>query len=218
MREPINIMIVEDHLDYRETLIDVLQQVAQINHILAFSTAEIALRKLETLPSDQVPHLLLLDLKLPGMSGLQSIRWFKRSVPNLQIIILTQSSAEEEFLMAMAQDASGYLLKSSTISQITTAIESVQNGGVSIDPQVATYLVNQLNQVTTHRASIEKPLSQRELQILTLLANGKPRKEIASHLKISLNTVAYHVDHIYQKLRVENAPAAIAQGFRCGLL
>jgi DNA-binding NarL/FixJ family response regulator len=98
MSEPINIIIVEDHLGYRETLIEVLRQVGQIKPILDFSTAEIALRKLEKLPPNQVPDLLLLDRNLPGMSGLQSIAWFKKHVANLKIIILTQSATEENFI------------------------------------------------------------------------------------------------------------------------
>ena len=152
------------------------------------------------------------------MSGLQSIPWFNKSLPNLKIIVLTQSSAEEDFLTAMAQGASGYLLKSATIYQITEAIHSVQSGGASIDPQVAKYLLKSLNQSASPKVTPVRPLSERELQILTLIANGNARKEISSRLDISINTVCYHVDHIYEKLNVANAPAAIAQGFRTGIL
>ena len=218
MSEPINIILVEDHLGYRTTLIRALKQAAQIKHIHEYSTAEVALRELEKIPSDQTPDLLLLDLNLPGMSGLQSIQWFRKYAPKLNIIVLTQSSVEGDILEAMAAGASGYLLKSATISQITDAIESVQSGGASIDPKIAKYILKHLNEHTSHKVTLVKPLSERELQILTLLANGNARKEISSQLNISLNTVAYHIDHIYEKLNVENAPAAIAQGFRSGLL
>jgi two-component system nitrate/nitrite response regulator NarL len=118
----------------------------------------------------------------------------------------------------MAQGASDYLLKSSTIAQITTLVQSVQKGGTSIDPQVAKYLLNALPNPTANKATLVRPLAKRDLQTLALLANGNIRKEISSQLNISLNTVSYHVDHIYEKLNVENAPAAIAQEFRSGLL
>ncbi len=218
MSDPINIMLVEDHLGYRSMLIRALKQAAKIKSISDFSTAEVALRALEKMKPEHAPDLLLLDLNLPGMSGLESLPWFKKYAPKLKVIILTQSTVEEDIFQAMSSGASGYLLKSATISQITEAIQSVQSGGASIDPKIAKYILKHLNQHISKKVTLRKPLSDRELQILTLLAEGKARKEISNELTISLNTVAYHVDHIFEKLNVENTPAAVAQGFRSGLL
>ena len=217
MSDPINIILVEDHIGYRSMLIRALKSATKIGRIKEFSTAEIALRELEKMPHQEIPDLLLLDLNLPGMSGLDAIHWFKKYASKLKIVILTQSTIEEDILTAMVLGASGYLLKSATVAQITDAIQSVMEGGASIDPQMAKYILKQIDQAPK-KPTLKKPLSERELQILDLLAQGKVRKEISDELNITINTVAYHVDHIYEKLEVVNAPAAVAKGFRSGLL
>ena len=94
----------------------------------------------------------------------------------------------------------------------------MMDGGASIDPKVAKYLLRQVNQGTRKQAPLKKPLSDREMEILTLLAEGKVRKEISEDLRITVNTVAYHVDHIYQKLNVMNAPAAVDAAYKSGIL
>ena len=218
MSKKINLMLVEDHLGYRTMLIRALKAEAELGMIYEFSTVEVALRKVQEMKPGQSPDLLLLDLNLPGMTGLDSITWFKKYAPKLKIIILTQSSKEEDILHAISLGASGYLLKSATVSQISEAIHSVQNGGASLDPKIAKYVLKHLDQNTSKKITLKKPLSERERQVLVLLADGKGRKEISDQLNISLNTVAYHVVHIYEKLDVENAPAAIAKGFRSGIL
>tara|TARA_B110000483_G_scaffold200734_1_gene241285 strand:+ start:255 stop:605 length:351 start_codon:yes stop_codon:yes gene_type:complete len=113
---------------------------------------------------------------------------------------------------------SGYLLKSSTIAQITDAIQSVLAGGATIDPQMANFILKQVAKNSAQKRTLKKDLSDRELEVLKLLAQGKVRKEISTELEITINTVACHVDHIYEKLEVVNAPAAVAEGFRSGIL
>lgn len=218
MSAPINIMLVEDHVGYRSMLIRALKTTTKTNRIHEYSTSEVALRMLEKMNAQEAPQIVLLDLNLPGMSGLESIQWFKKFSSTLKIIVLTQSTVEEDILTAISHGASGYLLKSATVSQIVDAIQSVRDGGASLDPKMAKYILKQIKQRTREKTVINKSLSERELQILTLLAQGKVRKEISEELSISVNTVAYHVDHIYEKLEVVNAPAAVAKGFRSGLL
>ncbi len=218
MTDKINIMVVEDHKGYRTMLIRALKSVTDIADLSEFSTAEVALRKLEHMNASETPDLLLLDLNLPGMCGLDAIPWFKKYSEKLKIIILTQSSVEEDILQAISHGANGYLLKSATMDQIAEAIHSVMDGGASIDPKVAKYLLKQVTQASVKKSSLKRKLSDREMEILTLLAEGKVRKEISVELNITVNTVAYHVDHIYQKLDVMNAPAAVGAAYKKGIL
>lgn len=218
MSGDIKIMLVEDHSGYRTMLVRALKNSIGIDSISEFSTADIALRTLEQMGPQEIPDLLLLDLNLPGISGLESIQWFKKYASNLKIIVLTQSSVEEDILTALSLGASGYLLKSATVAQISDAIQSVMNGGASIDPNMANYILKYVKQHSQKKPTLKKALSERELQVLTLLAQGKVRKEISIKLDITVNTVAYHLDHIYEKLEVLNAPAAVAKGIRSGLL
>jgi DNA-binding NarL/FixJ family response regulator len=159
----------------------------------------------------------LLDLNLPRMSGLEAIPWFKKYAPEIKIIVLTQSDAEADILQAIQSGASGYLLKSSRPNQIIESIKTVMNGGASLDANVARFVLDTLK----NKLPKEQPttsLSKRELEVISLLADGLARKEIADQLKISKNTVIYHIKHIFVKLEAINTPAAISKAYRAGIL
>ena len=210
-------MLVEDHLGYRVALARSLRRLAKIKAIMEFSTAETALRSLENLSAENKPTILLLDLNLPGLKGIESISWFRKYAPKLKIIILTQSNNEADILVAISQGASGYLLKSATSTQIMDAITTVINGGASLDPKVAKYILTKVITDSIKTNFEGNPLSRREQEILNYIAQGMVRKEICEKLNISINTVAYHIDHIYTKLGVLNAPAAVDIAHRKGL-
>jgi DNA-binding NarL/FixJ family response regulator len=209
-------MLVEDHPGYRETITRALKREPGITVVSQFGTAEIALRSLQDQPAKITPDLVLLDLNLPGISGLNAMPAFRNAIPAAKIIILTQSDREADILKAISLGANGYLLKSSTITQIKAAIQIVMDGGASLDPAVAKYLLNSLQSLLPQE-NLKIDLSGRELEILTLLGEGMMKKEISERLNISITTVAYHVKHIYEKLQVQNAPAAIAKAYRAGV-
>jgi DNA-binding NarL/FixJ family response regulator len=178
-------------------------------------TPEIALRSLEG--SDRtIPDLILLDLRLPGMDGLEALPWFLKALPTAKVIILTLSDAEADVLKAIKLGASGYLLKSSRADQLTEGIRSVMAGGASLDAGVARLIIDTL-QTTLPGNKPKQLLSKRELEILSLLAEGHVKKEICNQLKISYSTVDTHVGHIYNKLDASNAPAAIHRAHKLGL-
>ncbi len=216
MKDKINIMLVEDHPAYREVIDRAIKRDSSFDLISQFGTAEIALRSVQEAVANEIPDIILLDLNLPGMSGLESIPWFKKYIPKTEILVLTQSDKEADIHAAISDGASGYLLKSATISQIKEAIQTVVDGGASLDPNVARYILDKMKAIPL----FEKPLrglSERELEILTLLSGGYVKKEIADKLDIGVTTVAYHVKHIYEKLNVQNAPAAVHKAHCLGL-
>ena len=217
MKNTIRIMLVEDHPGYREVIERALKRVSHLQLVSQFGTAEIALRSVQVANNPNTPDLVLLDLNLPGMSGLEAIGWFKKYLPKTEIIILTQSDTEADVMAAISAGAAGYLLKSSTVKQIKEAIQIVSEGGASLDPNVARYILDKMKGAPVPEQE-HKRLSDRELEILTLLSDGLVKKEIADKLGISVSTVAYHVRHIYEKLNVVNAPSAVARAFRFGIL
>ena len=209
-------MLVEDHPGYREVITRALKNEERIELISQFGTAEIALRSLQDRSTRKVPDLILLDLNLPGLSGLEALPYFKQSIPDTKIIILTQSDKEADILNAISLGAKGYLLKSSTANQIREGIKTVINGGASLDPAVANFILKTMSD-RPRKVPLEKELSEREMEVLSRLGEGLVKKEIASVLGISITTVADHVTHIYEKLEVRNAPSAINKAHRLGL-
>ena len=218
MKATIRILLIEDHLGYRQVLQRAIKRLPDLELIGLFGTAEGALRSLKTVTSSNYPDVILLDLNLPGMSGLETIPWLEKYVEKSKIIVLTQSDNEADILSAISLGASGYLLKSATLSQITEGIHTVMNGGAPIDSGVAKFILKLVRtQSGQPESRFVKPLSKREKEILSLLADGLLKKQIADKLGISITTVAYHVKHIYEKLHVQNAPSAVAKAFRRGI-
>lgn len=218
MSHQIRIMMVEDHPEYREIVELALGKESDMKLISQFGTVERALRSLRDRDNGgQSPDVILLDLNLPGMGGLEAVSHFTNEVPDARIIILTQSDREDDVLKAVMLGASGYLLKSSTVRQLTEGIRTVMAGGASLDTKLAKFVLNTLK-TKLPKNEIEQLLTERELDVLSLLAEGRVKKEIAERLQISMSTVVTHVTHIYEKLNAPNAPSAIAKAFQMGIL
>ncbi|MGY8693131.1 MAG: response regulator [Verrucomicrobiia bacterium] len=215
MNTPIQVMLVEDNKAYREVVNLAIEEEKDIEIMDQYGTSEIALRSLQSMSAPR-PEIVLLDLRLPGMSGLDSIRYFREYAPNTKIIILTQSDQEADVLRAILLGASGYLLKSARVKEIVDGIRLVHNGGATLDSSVAKFLLQNL-QSRLPKESLNMGLSDRELEILKLLSEGLVKKEIAEKLEIGYSTVDTHVSHIYEKLHVNNAPSAVGKAYRLGL-
>ena len=217
MGKQIKVMLIEDHPEYREVIDLALKDEPDMELASQVGSAERALRVLQNRLDHNWPDLILLDLNLPGSSGLEALPSLHACCPQAKVIVLTQSDRESDVLQAVHSGASGYLLKSSTVNQIVEAIRTVNAGGVTLGSGVAKYILRTV-QSQLSLAEDQNALSPRELEILSLLGEGRLKKQIASELGISVSTVATYIRRIYDKLNVQNAPAAITQAYRSGVL
>ena len=211
----IRIMVVEDNVDYRTVIALAIDDATDMELTGLFGTTEIALRTLEMTNESDQPDILLLDLRLPGMSGLDALPLIHAASPATRIIILSQSDAPNDIVRAISSGVSGYLLKSARLKEITEAIRTVSQGGGSLDKNVAKFI---LEKMTTKELFHIDALTERENEILVMLSKGFVKKEIATQLGIGYSTVDTHVSHIYKKLGVSNAPAAVSKAYQSGIL
>jgi len=215
----IRIVLIEDNPEYRRALSMAMEHSPGFEMVEKFGTAEQALADLRASGLSKRVDVILLDLGLPKMQGLESIPWLQKFAPEARIIVLTQSDKKEDVIKAIRMGVAGYLLKSTSMEGIREGISEVIQGGASIDPEVAIYLLKQIREPDSK--IIEEPerqLSKRELEVLDCISKGLARKEIGRKLGISENTVVSHIRHIYDKLNVPNAPSAISSAYEAGIL
>lgn len=217
MSKKIRILMIEDHPEFRETVAFVLNRSEDLELVSQFGNAELALRSLQDPKEDNDINIILLDLNLPGISGLEAIPWIKDYNPKSKIIVLSQSDAEADVLRAIQSGAEGYLLKSSTMDQIKQGIRSVNAGGATLDPELAKFVLHTLQTKLPKDKDKTIDLTKREYQVLEAVADGLSQKQVGTKLKISSYTVTDHLKNIYDKLKVQNAPQAIAKAYRSGI-
>ena len=201
------VWLIEDHADSRRVLARVLNRATTMQCPCAFASCEEALAALGTKPH---PDVILLDVGLPGMSGIEGIRHIKALSPTTHVIMLTVFDDQEKVFKAICAGASGYLLKTADEDAVTGAIEEVLQGGAPINPRVARMVLNMF-------ASRSAPpiqdygLSDREREVLELMVQGLVKKEIADRLHLSYHTVDNHLRSIYTKLQVHTRGGAVAK-------
>lgn len=213
----IAITLVEDFPDYRKGIACILDGRNDMELISEFGTAEIALRSLQEGGKKNAPDIILLDLNLPGMTGLDALPLIQQEAPETKIIVLTQSDKEADILRAIRLGASGYLLKSTSIEQLINGILCVHKGGATLDQSLARFILDVLNKARPKKTE-ETGLSKREMEVLVLIAEGQAHKQIASQLELSIYTVTEYIQSIYKKLNVPNAPSAISKAYKSGIL
>ena len=213
IRESINVMIIEDDSTYRNSIQEVINSAETMNCRHACESCEEAL---EILEKDFVPEVILLDIKLPGMSGIEGIQKIKAITPATLIIILTVFEDDEKVFNAICQGASGYLLKSTTADKIKSAIADVRCGGAAMSPSIAAKVLNMFTRYSQPKQ--EYGLTVREKEILQLLVDGYNKKNIAEKLFISLFTIDTHLKNIYSKLHVHSQIDVISKTLKEHLL
>jgi len=202
----IQVLIIEDDAAYRDSLQSLINRSADLACPFACESCEEAL---ELLNNAFVPQVILLDIKLPGMSGIEGIRKLKTLSPVSHTIILTVFDDDDNVFNAICEGAIGYLLKSATAEQITAAIHEVMAGGAAISPHIATKILKMFTQYSQPKQ--EYGLTHREKEILQLLVNGLSKKHVAAQLHISLLTIDTHLKNIYAKLHVHSQIDVIAK-------
>lgn len=202
----IRISIVEDDAEIRAHLALLVSGTAGLQLISEHPSAEEALKGI---PSSR-PDIVLMDIHLPGMSGIECVRALKRSVPGLQILMLTVYEDTESIFESLKAGASGYLLKRLPGQKLIEAICDVQNGGAPMSGQIARKVVQYFNEQERRKTELED-LSAREREVLKELAEGRPYKEIADVLNVSIDTVRKHLQSVYQKLHVHNRTEAVVK-------
>lgn len=197
---------IEDNEGYRHTLVRVINQSEAARCEQAFASCEEALEALRQGPA---PHVILMDINLPGMSGVDGVRAFKSLAPATEIVMLTMFSRHSTVLQALCAGASGYLLKTAPPEIIVQSISEVINGGAPMSPQIARSVLSLFTQFVP--TNVDYGLTGREKAVLELLVKGQTKKEIADALQISYHTVDKHVRSIYEKLHVHSLSAAVAK-------
>lgn len=204
----IRVGIVEDDASVRENLARLIDTAPGFACVAACASAEEALKRL----SDANPDVVLMDIHLPGQSGIACMARLRRLLPGVQIIMLTIEEDSEQVFESLKAGASGYLVKHVTPEEILEAVSEVHRGGAPMSSHIARMVV------TTFRQGGSVPaadLSPREEEILRLLATGNRSKEIADALAIGIGTVNTHVRHIYDKLHVRSRAEAVARFLGC---
>ena len=202
----IRVAIVEDNDSIRESLALILDGSPGLRCCGAWRTAEETLANLPRQPADVV----LMDINLPGQSGIECVRRLKTLLPNLQIIMLTIEDDSRKVFESLKAGASGYLVKNMPPAQILEAVEEVHRGGSPMSSQIARLLVQQFQQ-SGQRNDEMAHLTPREEEVLSLAVKGYRSKEIADALSLSVQTVQTHFRNIYEKLHVRSRVEAVAR-------
>lgn len=209
----IDVWLVEDNALFRSTIADLLGETDDLRCGLAVASSEEALAALE---QDLLPEVILMDIGLPGMDGIEGVERIKTLSPAVHVIMLTVHHDNERIFQAICAGAAGYLLKTAPPRDILRAIRQVRSGGAPIDARIARRVLDMFTRLAVPRA--DYGLSDREHEILQILVEGRTKKQIAAALFLSPHTIDGHVRNIYAKLQVHTRTGAVAKALKENLL
>lgn len=216
--EPIRVLIVDDHALFRRGIVMVLEQEKDVEVVGEASDGTEAIQ----IASETMPDVVLMDVRMPRRGGIEATQQIKDLVPHAKILMLTISDEEADLYDAIKAGASGYLLKEISIEEVAGAIRAVQGGQSMISPSMASKLLTEF--ATMVKKGDEKPLAsqprltEREMEVLRLVAKGRNNRDIAKELFISENTVKNHIRNILEKLHLHSRMQAVVYAVREKLL
>lgn len=222
--EAIRVLLVDDHTLFREGVASLLGRADDIVLVGEAGTGEEAIR----LADELLPDVVLMDLKMPGMGGIEATRAISHRSPHIGVIVLTMFEDDESVLAALKAGARGYVLKDADRGMLLRAIRAVAQGDVLLGAPIALRAIEQFSQPS--RVPVEAPserqltpflfeeLTPRELEVLRLIAQGLRNREIAERLVISERTVGNHISNIFSKLQVNDRSQAIIRALKGGLV
>lgn len=208
-----SIWIIEDHAAFRRTLVRVLNAEDGLQCTRDFDSCE---KALAALARDDAPDLILLDVGLPGMSGLEGIRLIKQRSPKTLVVVLTVFEDDDKVFSAICAGAVGYHLKTSSADEITQAVRDALDGGSPMTLRIARRVLDMFSKLAPKQG--DYGLSDREKEILQLMVTGLIKKEIADRLTLSIHTVDTYLRRIYEKLEVNTRTGAVAKALKEGLV
>lgn len=212
-QKPIQVTIIEDQREVREGLMTLIDGTPGFRCVSSFRTMEDALERIDA----NLPDVILTDIGLPGMSGVEGIRILRERHNAIPIVALTVYDDDDDVFNGLCAGASGYLLKNTPPARLLESLQEVVAGGGPMSPEVARRVIRLFRDFRPpERASYH--LSQQETEILKLLVEGHHYKTAAQELGISVNTVSFHLRNIYAKLEVHSKSEAVAKALRKGLV
>lgn len=209
---PRNLWIVEDDAGFRRTLRGLFNGEEHITCSRVFPSC---IEMLTALDSEEHPNLILMDLGLPGMDGVEGIRKLSSLAPDIAVVVITVFHDKAKVLEALDAGAAGYLLKTATGKEIIEGLEQVFMGAAALSPRVAKIVLDEMQKPSNSETF---DLSQREIEVLEQLAMDLSVKEIAANLGVSRRTAAFHLGNIYRKLQVQSQSGAVAKALRSGII
>lgn len=209
----LRVAIIEDQEQIREGLRVLVDGTPGYCCLAACDTVEQAVSQF----SVEIPDIALVDIGLPGISGIEGTRIFKQRFPAIQVIILTVYDDDERIFQALCAGAFGYLLKNTPPARLIECIREVADGGAPVSPEIARRVITLFQKIRP----LEQPetqLTPHELRILKLLVDGHNYKTAAAELRVSINTISFHMRRIYEKLHVHSKSEAVAKALRGRLI
>lgn len=214
MKNLIRIAVVEDNQTYARSIQEIIGASKNMECVGVYSSSEDCSSAFQS--SDPPPvDVILLDLKLPGKSGLALIPILRNTAPKAAILVLTNNDDYRTVLEAIQLGVVGYVLKDTPVAELRRSIEEVHEGGSVIDSQLSRLVLKTFHDKSEGE---DNPLSERERQVLELLAMGYVKKEVATELGLSYSAIALYTANIYEKLQVPNIAAAVGAAIRKGLI
>jgi DNA-binding NarL/FixJ family response regulator len=210
---PVRVAIVEDHREFREYLSALISGTEGFECLGSFRSVEEALPKL----TSSVPDVMLIDIGLPGMSGIEGIRLFKERSPEILFLTLTIHDDDERIFDSLCAGASGYLLKKTQPSKLVESVKEAAQGGAPMSPEIARRVVRLFREIRPPERA-EYNLTPHETRILKLLVEGHNYKTAATKLGVAPTTINFHLQNIYQKLQVHSKTEAVAKALRNRLI
>ena len=214
--DELRVLVVDDHDLFRAGLRNLLEEQG-VNVVGEAENGETAIR----LTSDLAPDVVIMDLNMPGAGGVETTRRLSSLAPLSRVVVLTISTDDDDVMNAVMAGACGYLLKDSSIQELIAGIRAASEGESLISPQIAAKVLQRLRAQSKDAdaaETIRAELSDRELQVLKLIANGKDNAQIARELFISPKTVKNHISNILMKLQIENRIQAAVYAVRSGIV
>ena len=208
----IKIAIVEDHREIREGLAQLINATPGYRCTGVYASMEEAFEKLPK----NLPDLLLSDIGLPGIDGIRGVRILKERHPELLILMLTVYDDNERIFDALCAGASGYLLKKTPWAKVVELLKEAVEGGSPMSPEVARRVIDLFREIKPPKEA-EYELTPHETRLLRMLVEGHSYKTAAAELHVSVNTIKFHLRHIYDKLQVHTKSEAVAKALRHGL-